>query len=173
MENTEQNPEKLKLITAFLMLVFLLMDLGSKIWVRINVPLYEATQLLPNFIDLTHVQNKGVSFSFMADFPDMIRLPLLVGIPLIAIAGMLYYLIRYWESIDFYTRSGLTCIIPGAIGNLIDRAYYGYVTDFFHFRWYETGFFVNNIADIFISFGVVFFVIPVIFPSKNTADNSE
>ena len=148
------------------MIVFLTLDLVAKIWVRSNIPLYETSRLLKNFLDLTHVQNRGVSFSFLADYPDAIRIPLLVGVSLVATVAMLYYLTRYWFELDFFTRSGLTCVIPGAAGNLIDRVVYGYVTDFFNFRWYETSFFVNNFADCFISVGVVFFIIPLIFNKK-------
>ena len=153
------------------MIVFLGLDLGSKIWVRANIPLYETTGLLTNFLDLTHVQNRGVSFSFLADYSDSIRIPLLVGVSLVATLAMLYYLTRYWDELDFCTCSGLTCVIPGAAGNLIDRVVYGYVTDFFHFRWYETSFFVNNIADCFISVGVIFFIIPLFFNKKNNASS--
>ena len=153
------------------MIVFLGLDLGSKIWVRANIPLYETTGLLTNFLDLTHVQNRGVSFSFLADYSDSIRIPPLVGVSLVATVAMLYYQTRYWDELDFCTCSGLTCVIPGAAGNLIDRVVYGYVTDFFHFRWYETSFFVNNIADCFISIGVVFFIIPLFFHKKSSASS--
>ena len=149
-----------------IMIVLLGLDLGSKVWVRTNVPLYELTELITNFIDLTHVQNRGVSFSFFADIEDYLRIPLLVGVSLVAVVAMIFYQTHYWNELDFYTRSGLLCILPGAVGNLIDRATYGYVTDFFHFRWYDTSFFVNNLADCFISLGVVFFIVPLLF-SKN------
>ena len=154
-----------------IIIVFLGLDLGSKIWVRANIPLYETTGLLTDFLDLTHVQNRGVSFSFLADYSDSIRIPLLVGVSLVATVAMLYYQTRYWDELDFCTCSGLTCVIPGAAGNLIDRVVYGYVTDFFHFRWYETSFFVNNIADCFISVGVVFFIIPLFFHKKSSASS--
>ena len=155
-----------------IMILLLGLDIGSKIWVRANVELYEITELLTNFIDLTHVQNRGVSFSFFADLSDSFRIPLLVGVSLLAVIAMIFYQTRYWNELDFFTRSGLVCVLPGAVGNLIDRAIYGYVTDFFHFRWYEASFFVNNLADCFISFGVVFFIIPL-FSSKNNGQVSK
>ena len=84
------------MIQAFAgMLVLLALDQFSKIWVRETIPLYEMTPLVPNFLDLTHVQNRGVSFSFLADLEDPIRIPLLVGVSLVAVVGMIYYLIRY------------------------------------------------------------------------------
>ena len=155
-----------------IMIILLGLDLSSKIWIRINVSLYETTELLKNIIDLTHVQNRGVSFSLLADFSDTFRVPLLVGVSFLAVAAMLYYQTRYWNKLDFYTRSGLALVLPGATGNLIDRAVYGYVTDFLHFHWYETSFFVNNLADCFISLGVVFFVVPLLF-SKNGSTSSK
>jgi signal peptidase II len=117
------------------------------------------------------VQNRGVSFSLLADISDSFRVPLLVGVSLLAVVAMLYYQTRYWSELDFFTRSGLVLVLPGATGNLIDRAVYGYVTDFLHFHWYETSFFVNNLADCFISFGVIFFIIPLLF-SKNESPSS-
>ena len=144
--------------SAVIIAVLLAIDLVSKIWIRANVPLYELTTLIPNLIDLTHVQNRGVSFSFLSDLDDLIRLPLLIGISVLAIAGMIFYQLRYWLELDEWTKQGLTWILPGAMGNLVDRGWFGHVTDFFHFRWFEVSFFVNNFADIFISFGVVCFI---------------
>ena len=95
------------------MIIFLGLDLSSKIWIRLNVPLYETTELLANILDLTHVQNRGVSFSFLADFSDSFRVPLLVGVSLLAVAAMLYYQTRYWSEHDFFTRSGLVLGITG------------------------------------------------------------
>ena len=144
--------------SAFIIAVLLTIDLISKIWIRANIPLYELTTLIPNFIDLTHVQNRGVSFSFLSDLNDSIRLPLLIGVSVLATTGMIFYQLRYWLELDEWTKHGLTWILPGAMGNLVDRAWFGQVTDFFHFRWFEVSFFVNNFADIFISFGVVCFI---------------
>ena len=144
--------------SAFIIAVLLAIDLISKIWIRANIPLYELTTLIPNLIDLTHVQNRGVSFSFLSDLNDSIRLPLLIGVSVLATTGMIFYQLRYWLDLDEWTKHGLTWILPGAMGILVDRAWFGQVTDFFHFRWFEVSFFVNNFADIFISFGVICFI---------------
>ena len=148
------------------MLILLGLDLCSKIWVRANIPLYQMTELINNLIDLTHVQNRGASFSIFADVSDNIRIPMLVGVSLIAVVAMTFYQVHYWMELDFYTSTGLVFILPGAAGNLVDRVVYGHVTDFFHFRWYDTSFFVNNLADCFISVGVIFFIIPLVISKK-------
>ena len=155
----------------FIMIVFLGIDLGSKIWVRDNLHLYQTIELLKNFLDLTHVQNRGISFSFFSDLSDYIRIPLLVGVSSVAVIGMIYYQTRFWDELDSYTRYGLVWVLPGATGNLIDRAVYGYVTDFLHFHWYEISFFVNNFADCFISLGVIFFIIPLVLKKNNQFSN--
>jgi signal peptidase II len=152
--------------SAVIIAVLLAIDLVSKIWIRANIPLYELTTLIPNFIDLTHVQNRGVSFSFLSDLNDAIRLPLLIGISVLAITGMICYQLRYWIELDEWTKHGLTWILPGAMGNLVDRGWFGHVTDFFHFRWFEASFFVNNFADIFISIGVVCFIASSVVPFR-------
>jgi len=150
-----------------IMVILFCFDLFSKIWVRENLPLHETRKIVTNYLDLLHVQNRGISFSFFSDLSESIRVPFLVGVSLVAVIAMLYYQNRYWKELDFFTRSGLVCVLPGAAGNLVDRSFFGYVTDFLHFRWHNTSFFVNNLADCFISIGVVFFIIPLIFSKKN------
>ena len=160
-------------INWILMIIFFIFDFLSKNWVIKNLPLYETRIVFTNFIELLHVQNRGISFSLFSDLPDYIRVPFLVGVSLIAVIVMIYYQTRYWKEIDFYSRIGLVFVIPGATGNLVDRFFYGYVTDFIHFRWYDTSFFVNNLADCFISFGVIFFIAQIFFQKKDTLSKTK
>ena len=155
------------------MIIFFIFDFLSKNWVIKNLPLYETRIVITNYIELLHVQNRGISFSLFSDLPDYIRVPFLVGVSLIAVIVMIYYQTRYWKEIDFNSRIGLIFVIPGATGNLVDRFFYGYVTDFIHFRWYETSFFVNNLADCFISIGVIFFILQIFFQKKNTISQTK
>ena len=50
---------------------------------------------------------------------------------------------------------GLGLVIGGALGNLVDRLVYGKVADFFHFYGFGYDWYVFNIADVAITFGVV------------------
>jgi signal peptidase II len=138
-----------------LMALLLAMDQGSKAWVRAAVPIgAKPVPLIPNFIDLTHVSNAGVSFSFLADLPGAIRAPLLAGVSLVAAALIGAYWVRHRTRLPALAEAAFVLILPGAVGNLIDRAWFGAVTDFFHFRIFDASLFVNNAADIFISVGV-------------------
>lgn len=152
-----------------LMLVLVLADQGVKIWVRAEIPLHAGSVLVPNLIDLTHVENKGVSFSFLGNLDEGLRAPLLVGISLFAVSVLGYYWWSNWRGLNFYSNLAFMLILPGAMGNLIDRIIYGTVTDYFHFKFYSTSFFVNNLADIFISAGVVAYLIGMWQTAKKPA----
>lgn len=147
----------LAVITASVVL-----DQGAKTLVRVYVPLHQTRNLIPNLIDLTHVENKGVSFSFLGGIPDNIRLPLLIGISLLALGLLGYYWWRQRKVLNALSHFAFQLILGGAIGNLVDRLLFGAVTDFIHFRYYSTSFFVNNIADMLISAGVVAYLLGMI-----------
>jgi signal peptidase II len=138
-----------------LMGVLLLLDQGSKMWVRDSIPLHQSSTLVPNLLELTHVENRGVSFSFLGDISDGVRVPLLITVSLVAVVLLGTYWLKYRAAMNGTTDLAFALILPGAVGNLIDRWLFGTVTDFFHFRFYELSFFVNNLADILISLGVV------------------
>ena len=149
-----------------LMLALLALDQLGKLWVRLEVPLHRTTPLIPNFIDLTHTENPGVSFSLLAGLAAGVRVPLLAGISLVAVAALGWYWLRHRKQMGAFAELALLLILPGAVGNLIDRAWFGVVTDFLHFRIYSTSLFVNNIADIEISAGVVAYLLGTVLEKK-------
>jgi signal peptidase II len=53
---------------------------------------------------------------------------------------------------------GYSCIIGGAIGNVIDRVFRGAVFDFIYFHYQDYGFPIFNLADSFISLGVIILI---------------
>lgn len=153
-----------------LMGVLLLLDQGFKVWVRATIPLHRATSLIPNLLELTHVENRGVSFSFLGDISDNVRVPLLVSISIIAVALLAYYWLRYRSTMNVPSEFAFVLILPGAIGNLIDRAVFGTVTDYLHFRFYSLSFFVNNLADILISLGVLAYLLGAILAGRRRSE---
>lgn len=149
--------------------LLLALDQGSKVWVRLRVPLHESAPLIPNLIDLTHVENAGVSFSFLAGLPSTVRVPLLLLVSCAAVVLLGGYWLRHRQQLNLWAQLAFVFILPGALGNLIDRALYGTVTDFLHFRFFSYSFFVNNVADILISAGVVSYVIGLLARPKAAA----
>ena len=138
--------------------IFVGLDQIIKILVRSNLNAYSYIEIIPNFIHLTHQENRGVSFSFLSNLPDMIRVPLLTGVSLVVIIGLTVYIYKSWNRLDLGERWGFALILSGAVGNLIDRAFRQQVTDYMYFHFYDTSFFVNNFADDLISIGFVLIV---------------
>jgi len=104
------------------------------------------------FFNIAMVWNPGVSYGL---FPAHSRLgsALLVLLSLVAVVVLGWWL---WVSKRRTLTVGLGLIIGGAIGNnLIDRLIYGKVADFFHFYVFGYSWYVFNVADAAITFGVI------------------
>jgi len=103
------------------------------------------------FLDLVMVWNTGVSYGlFQAG--GLTGTILLTVFSLAAVAALSWWL----KSADRRLLAwGLGLVIGGALGNVIDRAIYGAVADFFHFHAFGRGWYVFNVADAAITVGVV------------------
>jgi signal peptidase II len=102
------------------------------------------------FFDLVMVWNPGVSYGlFPARGPWGTTFLALFSIT--AIVGLGWWL---WNAHRRPLSVGLGLVIGGAVGNLIDRLVYGKVADFFHFYIHRYDWYVFNIADCAITFGV-------------------
>ncbi len=162
--------ESLMKLAKFGIAALFALDQGTKIWVRRTVPVGHVSELVPNLFDLTHAPNKGVAFSTFANLPASVRVPMLLVIPLAVTLVMLFYFVRLGAKAPPLVQAGLVLVLGGALGNLADRAIYGEVTDFVRFRWFEHTFFVNNLADDFISIGgVLLFISAFVQRRQNLA----
>lgn len=123
------------------------LDQITKYWVVRSFALGQTLPLLPGIFHFTYVTNTGAAFSMLSGRVEWLRwLSLGVSLVLIAIASFVP-LLTIWEQLGY----GL--ILGGAIGNGVDRFLLGYVIDFLDFRLIN--FAVFNIADSFISIGIV------------------
>ena len=103
------------------------------------------------FFDLVMVWNAGVSYGLFAAHTVWGR-ALLVLVALVAVIWLFWFL---WNAARPALAVGLGLVIGGAIGNnLIDRLIYGKVADFFHFYAFGYDWYVFNVADCAITFGV-------------------
>lgn len=133
----------------------LLLDQASKLVLLYGFHFRDAPrqvfQILP-FFNIVMVWNPGVSYGL---FPAHSRLgsALLVFLSLLAVIGLGWWL---WNTTRRALAIGLGLVIGGAIGNnLIDRLIYGKVADFFHFYVFGYDWYVFNVADAAITFGVI------------------
>src|SRR5262245_48099080 len=147
-------------------------DQITKEVVRRLLPLHgEPAHVIPGFLDLTHVQNTGAAFGLLnaADFPYKTAV-------MIAIAGIaLFAIAAYATQLGFHERMarvGLSLILGGAFGNLIDRAVFGHVVDFVDVYWGSTHFWAFNVADAAITVGAVLVLLDMIGLGRRHASHS-
>jgi signal peptidase II len=99
--------------------------------------------------------NSGIAFSFL-DFNNFFTTYGLLAIGIIIV----FFLFRFLVNADnLLGRLAFAFIIGGAIGNLLDRAMDGVVTDFILLHFGSTSLFVFNPADLFITVGAIFFIL--------------
>ena len=107
-----------------------------------------------DFINLDLIWNTGIGFGFLSSSSSLIY-NFVTGIISFVIV-VLIYLTFISEKID---KIIFSFIIGGALGNLYDRLVYNAVPDFIDLHYENFHWFTFNIADIFISIGVVFYLI--------------
>lgn len=115
-------------------------------------------KVFESFWSWRYAENKGAAWSMFAQLGDVLRLPLLIGVSSLAVLFILSF-VRKLEPEQHLLLVALSLVLGGAVGNLIDRAYLGYVVDFI--VWYYDGFYwpTFNVADMGISVGVALILV--------------
>tara|TARA_R110001592_G_scaffold88258_1_gene259977 strand:- start:339 stop:842 length:504 start_codon:yes stop_codon:yes gene_type:complete len=128
-------------------------------------------EILPVF-QFTLLHNSGAAFSFLDDAGGWQRW-LLSGISLLVSGYVAHWLYRIRQQ-EKLLSFGLAFILGGAIGNLIDRAFVGYVVDFIVVHWDDAYFPAFNIADSAITVGAGVLILEMILNKQptNAAENT-
>lgn len=144
-------------------LLLVTLDQASKLWVvhslidtgRQNIP------LMPG-LDLIFAPNPGVSMSLMVASSEVGRWVLVL---LTAFIGTFVAALML-RAKDNVARPAYVLVTAGAVGNIIDRVRLGYVVDFIHVFHGSWSFYIFNLADFFISIGVLILLLQGFFSSK-------
>ncbi len=147
-------------------IVFLILDQVTKQLVVGSFSLGESLNILP-FFDLRYVQNPGAAFSFLADQDGWQRW-FFTAIATIASVIFLVWLAKTPKSNPLLSVA-LAFMLSGALGNLIDRALFGYVIDFLDFHISGKHWPAFNIADSAIFIGAAL----MIFDSFKNGDSEK
>lgn len=137
-----------------------LTDQLVKLWAMNSLQTVGSMPFIPGVMNLTYVQNTGAAFSMLQG-----NWLFLIVIPIIVCALGVYILVskRVKHPLLNWT---FVLILSGAIGNLIDRIFRGYVVDMFEVTLFK--FAIFNVADIFITVGAILLFIYILFFSHDT-----
>ena len=151
----------MNILPIIAVVILILLDQGTKFWVLASLkPIHNMT-LVEGFMDLTFVENRGVAFGMFSGQRWFILL--LTGI--IAVGLIWFYKAMPKKKEYFPLRVSLVMVLSGAIGNIIDRLFRGYVVDFFEFTFFEWP--VFNVADIYVVVGVTLLALMILFVVKD------
>ena len=155
-------------------LLIVCLDQVSKIAVIKDLRIYESVPVIKGFFNLVHVRNRGMAFGFM-NRPDMdFGFWILVSATILAIALLLFWFYRM-EDEGNWTTLGLSLILGGALGNLIDRIRLHEVVDFLDFYVGTYHWPAFNVADAAITVGAIIVGLCLLLtaPSKKTVSPSD
>lgn len=118
-----------------------------------------------SFFNLVHVYNHGAAFSFLSDMGGWQRWFFIAVAVIISI--LFVVMLRKTSRSHCFLCLSYVLFVGGAIGNLIDRLYLGYVIDFLLFYWrFDDGVWAYpafNVADISVSVGAFLLIVCTIF----------
>jgi len=102
--------------------------------------------LIPGVLNFTHTTNPGVAFGILADSAAPWRAPLLIGFSA-AVMALIVWLLATDRAGGALGRCGMTLILGGAAGNVLDRVLRQSVTDFIDFHLGSYHWYTFNVAD--------------------------
>lgn len=146
-----------------LAVLIVVLDQLTKQWVSSSFSYGESLELLP-FLNLTLVHNMGAAFSFLSDAGGWQRwffaiVSLLVSVVLIVWLSRL-------PARQYLLATALALVLGGAVGNLWDRVFLGYVVDFVDVYYQKYHWPAFNVADTAITIGAILLILESLFVSK-------
>lgn len=140
----------------WMFIIILAIDMGTKYWAYNYLREVGSIPVIENIFHLTYVENRGAAFGILQD-----QRWIFIVATILTLIFILWYL-RQMEPEIKLLKIGLNLIFVGAIGNLIDRIYLGFVIDFIDFRVWP----VWNVADMAIVVGTIITIGIIIFYEK-------
>jgi len=140
---------------GFLIIFLVGLDQISKLLITSNLNLGESLSLLP-FLNFTLIHNAGIAFSIFDQRGDISRWLLVISVS--TILAYLFFLLYKKTPNHQLELISLLFIISGGLGNLIDRVFLGYVVDFIHVFYQDYSFYVFNMADSYITVGIILYL---------------
>ena len=135
----------------FLIILVFFLDRYSKTFMLSN--LNENLIYINDFINFDLIWNTGIGFGFLSSSSSLIYNTISVIVGIIVIA-LIYISLKS----DKFDKTAFSLIIGGALGNFYDRIFFNAVPDFIDIHYGNYHWFTFNIADIFITIGLICFI---------------
>jgi len=137
------------LLAVLVALTCLSIDLFTKAWARAYLPENESLPFLPPLLKLTRVTNTGAAFSLGHGYGQVVAF-----VSSLVFVGLLAWSIKRYrkENHPLLEEIGIAMVLGSAFGNLLERYYFGRVTDFLEFQFIR--FPIFNGADVLIDVGI-------------------
>ena len=155
---TLQNKKKYLVIFSLIIIVDQLAKLAIQ-YIFDGNP-FKTIQVIKGFCVLRYVENKGAVWGIFSQSDSLVIPKVITALSFIALVVVIYFFLKL-ESKCALELTSMSFIIGGAIGNIIDRLYQGYVVDFLDVFIKSHHWPTFNVADSFISIGVVLLIISI------------
>ncbi len=149
---------KLRLYQAGVVLLVLVVDQLTKVVASSTLHLHQSKMVIPGLFSFTLVHNNGMAFGIMSGAPSALRTAMLTALSGVALLLIIYYCSTIPRS-RVWLQFGLSLIMGGALGNIIDRLRLQHVVDFLDFHWQGHSWPAFNVADSCISIGMALLVL--------------
>ena len=158
-----------KLRTLLVLVATLLpLDFFSKRWIAANVSRYEPIEVIEGFFRITHAENPGMAFGLFQN----VHISVFILLSFLAL-GLMISIYRGVPAHDRLGATALGLILAGALGNLIDRVFWGRVVDFLQFDFGVFIFPDFNVADSCIVIGTGLFLFELVASETEEAAEEE
>tara|TARA_B100000780_G_scaffold138670_1_gene97028 strand:- start:980 stop:1480 length:501 start_codon:yes stop_codon:yes gene_type:complete len=157
-----ENKKKLFNSTLIIVLIFFL-DRFSKIYVLSLAKINNSVDIfVTEYLNIYLIWNEGIAYGLLSFGQSSIYN--IITVLIVIISLVVYVLIIKTNDIRFYFYS---LVFGGAIGNLFDRLYYSAVPDFIDLHIHNYHWFIFNVADIFITIGVICLILVELIFNKS------
>ena len=153
---------KKNIFSFSIVIIIFALDRISKLLVLMKSHTLEEINIsLNSFLSINLIWNEGIAFGLFSSNQETFYNTLTLIIGLISI--LIFWFMLKSENLE---KMGFAMILGGSLGNIFDRIYYSSVPDFIDFHYNNFHWFIFNVADIFITLGVVLLIFLELFTKK-------
>ena len=155
---------KKNIFDILLIIIIFLTDRLSKLWIIKNLNINKEFEIIFSpYLSFNLIWNKGIAFGLFSF--EKISSYNFLTILIVIVTIIILYMLFKTKGIEKYA---FIMIFSGSLGNIFDRLYYSAVPDFIDIHYQNFHWFIFNVADIFITLGVLILILrEFIFKNKD------